>query len=313
MSEMINSFAQLFRGRTDACGTEAGGCARLTVTLADYAAHLEGKRGLGIYPMVPYETEWFVYWGCVDLDVKADHKRRWDYETSADALNAACNLTAALRALGIKGWVEHSKSGGFHVWVFSRQGVEALVMRRALLVACGIAGVPPTEVNPKAEGFADPTTLGNYVRLPMFGALGHGAMERPIIDEQTMEVLDPAVAISSMLESASLAFPLDSAADLWRPEAPQRASERPAGTRVPSEAGSLSRRLTAVLEHGPLKAQDRSGWLFYVARLCADDGIDEEQALDLLTLADDLHTHKFTDRPDGQRQLERTIRRAYAS
>jgi hypothetical protein len=319
MSDNIEErFARLFSGRTEAHGAEGGMCVREALTDQHFSNHLWGEEPIGVYPMFPQvisdeddAVKWYVNWGCVDLDVAAPHKRRWDYENTGDALRAACNLVNALNVLGIVGWVEASKSGGYHVWVFSDWWIEASVMRRALLVACDIAEVPPSEVNPKAESFEDEGTLGNYVRLPYVGALA-GEVTRPVINPWTGEPIPLGDFLDQAEASAVRLDALDEAAALWLPEAPLRAAGEHTGTRVPPEAGSLSRRLTAVLEHGPLKAQDRSGWLFYVARLCADDGIDEEQALDLLIMADDMHTHKFTDRADGQRQLERTIRKAYS-
>ena len=95
------------------------------------------------------------------------------------------------------------------------------------------------------------------------------------------------------------------------PEAPLGASYEAVGTRVPTIAGTLSKRLQAVMKNGPLRQEDRSGWLYYVARLCNDDGITEAEAVQIVIDCDNIHTHKFTDRSDGLRQIERTVRRAY--
>lgn len=169
--DVVSRFAWLFAGREDAHGLDGGGCSRVP---PDYAAHLRDGPGIGIYPMVPRlsppdgsgvgHLEWVVRFGCVDLDVQREGKRRWDYDTTEQGHVAAFNLKRACNALGMEAWVELTRSRGFHVWVFAEEWVPASWMRRALLVACQVADVPPTEVNPKSEGFAEPETLGNYVR-----------------------------------------------------------------------------------------------------------------------------------------------------
>lgn len=302
------AFATLFKGREDAQGTEYGGCVHERVTFETYRHHLDGTNGLGIYPMVYEQEEWYVWWGCVDLDVKAEHKRRWDYETSDDALIAARNLQTVLAQAGIVGFIERTKSNGFHVWVFANNKTSARSMRRALLVACEAASVPPTEVNPKAEGYDNPNTLGNYVRLPYFGGT-----ERPILDQNNSPV-----SIRNFLAAAedSLTPPslIDDLAGVWRPlTAPTGASQgHVAPTRIPT-TGGWSKRLTAVVENGPLRSEDRSGWLYFVARLCRDDNLPMDEAINIVDQCDVLYTRKFVDRPDRVRQITHTVEKAYCA
>jgi hypothetical protein len=306
---MVRQFAELFAGNQTAYGSEQGSCVHQSLMFDNYRMHLSGDERIGVYPMDFLDGEWMVHWGCVDLDVKAEHKRRWDYETQDDAWVAARNLRTSLAVLEIDGWIESTKSGGYHVWVFASEWVPAALMRRTLLVACGLADVPPTEVNPKSEGFSDTSSLGNYVRLPYPSWL-QGVVDRPIVDDNHDYILLPEfteLAYSNRVGRELLA----QTAPLWRPEAPLGASYEAVGTRVPTIAGTLSRRLQAVMKNGPLKEQDRSGWLFYVARLCADDGISEPEAVQIVIDCDNIHTHKFTNREDGVRQIERTVRRAY--
>ena len=308
-SDFYLGFYELFQGRRTARGTEDGGCVREPVPIESFIKHLDGHQGLGIYPMEMRDNEWVVRWGCVDLDVKAPHKRRWDYETSEDAWVAALNLQSVLDALDITAWIENTKSGGFHVWIFAGSWVPAAVMRRCLLVACSVADVPPTEVNPKNEGFDSPDTLGNYVRLPYFGA-ADGRINRPVLDPLTripygwLEFVDEAMHGRARLETIS------AVADLWRPPAPT-APVVPSRRDYHVPAGVMSRRLQAVVENGPLRQEDRSGWLYYVARLCADDGLPMGEACAIVSLCDDLHTHKFTGRNDGPTRIARTVEKAY--
>jgi hypothetical protein len=312
MSDEITfkQFVELFAGNTSAYGSEQGSCVHSTLTADGYRMHLTGDEPIGVYPLVHQDGEWLVHWGCVDLDVKASHKRRWDYDSQDEAFVAARNLRMALAVLGMDSFIESTKSGGYHVWLFASEWVPAASMRRALLVACGLAEVPPTEVNPKSEGFADPTSLGNYVRLP-YPSWEQGVVSRPIVDDEHQYLPLPEF-VDMAYQTRVGADLLAQTALLWRPEGPQGASYEAVGTRVPTIAGTLSRRLQAVIKNGPLRQEDRSGWLYYVARLCNDDGISEPEAVQIVTDCDSIHTHKFTNREDGHRQIERTVRRAYS-
>lgn len=165
-------------------GTESGGCMRLDAVenapiLYWYNDHLHGVRPLGIYPLVYEPSEesslapgcWVSKFGAVDIDVKSDKHSRWDYATPEEGLIAARNLVTACAALGWTAWIERTRNGGFHIWSFAEAWVPAATMRRAQLVACALAEVPTSEVNPKSEGTDDPLFLSNYVNLPMPGAL----------------------------------------------------------------------------------------------------------------------------------------------
>ena len=303
-------YVVLFGGNEAAHGTEAGGCVREPVTDDSYRLHLVGEVPLGIYPMVFTPQDWMVRWGCIDLDIKSPTKRRWDYETQDDAWIASRNLELALAHLDIHAWTESTKSGGFHVWVFATSWVPAVTMRRALLVACQLADVPPSEVNPKSEGFDDPLTLGNYVRLPYKG-WDADKIERPIVDGTGDFISLPEFIDTAWQHRVNLDT-LEAAASLW--VAPQAAPVNRvpfSPTRIAATTGTLSRRLQAVVTNGPLKAEDRSGWLYYVARLCNEEGMSQNEAVNVLQLCDETHTHKFIDRADGERRLIETVGRAY--
>lgn len=318
MSSFVERFTALFEGRWDAFGSDEGGCAR---SKPDFAAHLDGARPMGIYPMIPSRSEWFVKWGAVDLDVKREGKRRYDYEDEADAIAAAVDLRAALALLDITGWIERTRSGGYHVWVFAEDWVPAASMRRALLVACQVAGVPPTEVNPKAESFDDPSTLGNYVRLPYPGHL----TERPHAHSASRVVyLGGGVGtgfayltldhfVGAAWKHRATEQQISAAASLHKPPPVRK-------HRAYGDAPELDRVLTDKLSgltwtmysEGPIDEDvDRSGWLYRLACRCCDDDLTPEEALVIVTAADEAHTRKYVDRADGERQLERTIERAY--
>jgi len=154
-------FARLFRGRTDVYGTEEGSCERVGHEEAHryperILQHLEGVQPMGVYPMVyhPIEGTWTVNWGCVDFD-----------EGDDASFIHALNLKTVLEAFGIIGFIERSRSKGYHVWVFASQEIPAKLMREALLAGCQMVQAPTKEINPK-QAVMEPNQVGNYVRLP---------------------------------------------------------------------------------------------------------------------------------------------------
>jgi superfamily II DNA or RNA helicase len=148
-AEKVNLFRQLFRGRDDlyptrfvskktgkpgyapACSNkwEAGLCALKTggkcgdctnqafrqVDDGAVLAHLRGKHVMGVYPMLPDETCWFL---AVDFD-----KSTWENDARAFAETA--------RRLGLPVLVERSRSGnGAHVWFFFEEPIPAALARK---------------------------------------------------------------------------------------------------------------------------------------------------------------------------------------
>ena len=302
-------FIAMLSGNHDAHGADWG---QSIMEPPDWEAHLDGSNPTGVYPMwrggeTTDGYNWHVRWGCVDLDVKRDGKSRWDYETEEDAHVAAVNLVRVLDALEVTSWIEVTKSHGRHVWVFMDGQVYAQEMRRALLVACEIAGVPPTEVNPKSEGFDDPDTLGNYVRVPYPGR--DNATNRYMVDHEGVRYpyenfVNAAWALRNVRET------IVKVADMYVPPVPRI-------TLIDGEYdGSLNDDVTpyvrAVLQNGPTDGRDRSGWLWWLAGKCLDEGLTPECALAVLTTADDTWTHKYTTRKDGERRLHELVEKVYA-
>lgn len=77
--------------------------------------HLQGKHVMGIYPMLPDETCWFL---AVDFD-----KSTWREDARA--------FSDTARGLGLPVLVERSRSGnGAHVWCFFAEPVPAAIARR---------------------------------------------------------------------------------------------------------------------------------------------------------------------------------------
>lgn len=158
----MNEFAELFKGRKDAYGRAAGTprVRREQVTHALYDAHLRGEgSGIGIYPMLDSNEVWF---GAIDLD-----------EPNFD-------LAKQLRRL-IPGesFIERSKSGNAHVWVFFESPAPAWAVRAVLQGATEAVGRSEVEVFPKQDALGasvdGKARLGNFINLPYHGD------ERPVL------------------------------------------------------------------------------------------------------------------------------------
>ena len=148
-AEKVTLFRQLFRGRSDLyptrfvskktgkagyapacsnkwepglCALKTGGkcsdCANQAFRPVDDAAvlgHLRGQHVMGVYPMLPDETCWFL---AVDFD-----KSTWQEDVRA--------FVATARGIGLPALIERSRSGnGAHVWFFFSEPVSAATARK---------------------------------------------------------------------------------------------------------------------------------------------------------------------------------------
>ena len=148
---IVNEFQRIFDGRQDAYGSDHGSAVWRAPTHHNFVRHLEGVEGMGIYPVRPTADGPMVCWGCCDIDTG-------DWQE-------AYMLAVALTGMGLKPYVERSRSKGWHIWVFAETWVTAANMRRCLKVAYAAIDLPAKEANPKSENLR-PDQLGNYVRLP---------------------------------------------------------------------------------------------------------------------------------------------------
>lgn len=321
---LTDDFAELFAGRTDAYGLENGGCERVSCGHSIWETlwhqHLSGEHPIGVYPMDmrPHsgptrELRWQVKWGCVDFDVRSDTKPTGDYDSEAEAHVAAQNLVLALEAFGITGWIEVTKNRGRHVWVFALQWVPASTMRRALLVACEVAGASVREVNPKQETL-EAGQLGNYVRLPYPGHL-NAVTGAPLTRVMLTEGIGVPITLQQFVSAAlgQRVHPevLNAAAALHVvnvPSTPRRTLTDVVN--APSCDRALTTRLSGlaytIFMEGPLDG-DRSKALFKLACLCSDSGLTLDEAYAVVGDAD-ARWGKYQGR---EGPLLRTIERAY--
>lgn len=165
-----NRFADLFAGRTDAWGTGSGPVEKGTLTIDHYADHLAGEgSGLGIFPMRDDNT---VRFAAIDLDEP-------NFE-----------LAQTMRKLlpGIA-WIERSRSGNAHIWVFFDGDCPAWAARAVLSGATEAVGRRDVEIFPKQDALRGEGSVGNYINLPYHGGdrkmidyfqtLDGGIMPRP--------------------------------------------------------------------------------------------------------------------------------------
>lgn len=307
-NNLITNFCELFRGRTDAYGTEEGGADRRSeISYRERIRdHLFGEVPMGVYPLVYLgEDDWIVHWGCVDFD-EGD---------TASEIHAA-NLQMVLNELGISSWVEISRKKGMHVWTFSEKPVAAAVMREALLGATQIAQAPTKEINPKSEGFwenGEPQEfkLGNYVRLPYPN--GYEVVQRRImVDLNTKQTYTLEDFVRQAYETRNDEKSYERATALYVPErkrhntgvVPQYVYD---GTQMDTKC--MSGLTFSVFKNGPLPTQDRSGTLYRLGCLMHDDNIHPEVALAFLHDADQ-RWGKYAERGDTS-PLQRIVEKIW--
>jgi hypothetical protein len=305
-----DNYAVLFEGNRLAYGTEAGGCERIASTadpidewLRRVDQHLDGDTPFGIYPMwLQADGQTVCRWGCVDFD-EGDH----------DSFIHATNLRVVLEQLGATGWVERSRSKGFHVWVFAEGIVSAGLMRRALLGATQVAGGPLREINPKQEKLTPrgdgSVPLGNYVRLP-YPNMWHTSQRRCMVDDLG-EPIPLERFVNQALDTVATTAALRACEALWQPPKPPTPPAAPQALvgpySGPSELPGLVKHL---IENGPLEQHDRSAWLWRLCRLMAEKHVPYRDAHQALVEADG-RWGKFHDRPNGDETLDRMLAKAY--
>jgi hypothetical protein len=239
----VEQFARLFRGRSDVIGKASGTprVERRAVTLVDYEAHLAGDGvGIGIYPMLDDHTVWFA---AIDLD-----------EPNFELARTMQKLVPG------QSWIERSKSGNAHVWVFFGAPTPAWAVRTLLRAATQSVGRPDVEVFPKQDGLRE-GMVGNFINLPYHGD------ERPMLDYDRMDNMGAPLTLQRFL----------SLVDYQTPEAWVRRARalggQPPEEREPATAFGEQPILHMCAEYiverrhdNPLKPGHRSVVLFNVAR-----------------------------------------------
>jgi hypothetical protein len=294
----LESFARLFFGRGDCYGSNEGGCVKQPLTEQVLEAHFYDKP-IGVYPMVLRHGHWMVAWGCVDFD-------------TADAQQHATSLRSALAHAGITAWVERSRSKGYHVWVFPETLVLAETMRHALIVACHVAEVPTTEVNPKQVAL-NIGQVGNYVRLPYAGWFNNQNTDR----QRIMDITDTVMPLEDFLVTAyshrTATDLLQRIADMYTPPA---APQQPIGNydydATLDEAMAVLSPLGKVIwRDGPLQGRDRSTTLAKLGHECVRSGLNPSQTRTVIRTADQ-RWGKYHLRPNGELEIDKLVVRVHS-
>jgi hypothetical protein len=296
--DISGDFMTLFRGRGDAHGTWAGGCARKPLTVESFWRHLHGVELIGVYPVVPMPDGERCVWGCSDIDV--------------DDYNAALNLQLAFNMKQIPAWIEKTRKG-YHIWVFTTKTVSAVTMRRAFLAAHQVINYPPTEVNPKQESLRG--GLGNYVRLPYPSALN---FDEERVETKFRYMLDvegiPLTLhqfVHRALDTRATPEQLEAIAALYKPPVmPNIVANHTDSTDVQELVNSLGQLAYMIWRDGPKAGGDRSLTLYRFTALVKDEGFTPEQCYKLVESAD-LRWGKFYKRPDPDKEITRLLTRVY--
>jgi hypothetical protein len=137
-----------------------------------WVKHLQGlEPSLGIIPIRSNNT---CTWGCVDIDqYPLDHK----------------GLVEKIKGLGLPLVVCRSKSGGAHVFCFTKEPVLAADMRGYLTACAALLGESGREIFPKqSEILVERGDTGNFLNLPYFG--GNETLRYAIKEDGTAATLE---------------------------------------------------------------------------------------------------------------------------
>lgn len=165
MKETAEKFYELFKGSGRAHGTfeindsndikqkgvgktiRSGGA-----ELKHWNSHLEGNYGIGV---IPINEENRVCWGCIDVDV-------YPLEFK--------HLVGMIENLKFPLVVCRSKSGGAHIFLFTKEFVPAGEMQDVLRDLSASLGYGGVEIFPKQrEILVDRSDVGSWLNMPYFG------------------------------------------------------------------------------------------------------------------------------------------------
>lgn len=313
-------FYNLFDGRHDVYGGDDGRAIYQPYNEATALRHLEGIEGIGVYPcMHAHDGNLWVKWGCCDIDTGD-----W---------NEAFMLATALQGMGLRPWIERSRSKGWHVWVFVNSWIPASDMRRCLKVAYSAIDLQAKEANPKQETLRE-NQLGNYVRLPYKAGLIINPERQCMMAEWNRYSDGVVLTFPQFIEGKDQRFQsawgdpytwkhpgfysdtnvVSRWAAKWyeRPKQLEVSTETPAypSAQVIDIAARLPQNTGRVWKWGP-KTADRSATLQAIAFQCARSGFKPADTYQLILDAD-RRWGKYHQRPDGEGYIADIVERAYS-
>ena len=148
------AYGQYQKGERNGNGKQQGKAFIVRKNVSDdlWENHLQGKgAALGIIPIREDST---CRWGCIDIDeYNFDHRK----------------LIQSIRTLHLPLIVCRSKSGGAHVFLFTKEFISASLMQRTLKKFAKVLGYEGSEIFPKqTEILVERGDTGNFLNLPYF-------------------------------------------------------------------------------------------------------------------------------------------------
>jgi hypothetical protein len=166
MTEQLKRFQAIFKGLDIAYGTyiiksernDGKQAGKATVVRKPPTEDLWEKHLAGVEPslgIIPIRADNSCIWGCIDIDqYPLDHK----------------GLVEKIAQLKLPMVVCRSKSGGAHVFLFTKEPIPAAEMQSYLKNAAALLGEAGREIFPKqSEILVDRGDTGNFLNLPYFG------------------------------------------------------------------------------------------------------------------------------------------------
>lgn len=168
MTSLAEWFMQVFAGNMEAHGTYTSeersqskakveikkGVRTLKqpVTIELWERHLKGITPLGVVPIRPDNT---CSWGCIDVDIYP-----------LDHITLAQRIAKLKMPLVVCG----SKSGGAHLFLFTKEPVPAIAMKRKLAEFASSLGYGSCEIFPKQSQIDSAHgDVGNWLNMPYYG------------------------------------------------------------------------------------------------------------------------------------------------
>ena len=166
MTDQLKRFQAIFKGLDIAYGTyviksernDGKQAGKATVVRKPPTDDLWEKHLGGVEPslgIIPIRADNSCIWGCIDIDqYPLDHK----------------GLVEKVSQLKLPLVVCRSKSGGAHVFLFTKEPIPAAEMQEYLKNAAALLGEAGREIFPKqSEILVDRGDTGNFLNLPYFG------------------------------------------------------------------------------------------------------------------------------------------------
>lgn len=146
-------------------------------TVELWQLHLDGNQGIGVVPITDSNDCVF---GCIDVDVYGD-------------LLDHAEIARGLKTLGLPLIPCRSKSGGCHIYLFTKSPVPAKMMQGKLRDIAAMIGHSTSEIFPK-QTTINPSHSGSWLNMVYFGG-----------DEGTRNAVRPDGTAMTVLEFLNLA------------------------------------------------------------------------------------------------------------